>query len=233
MSTQALDFTGHSHGKLTVLSFAGWNKWRQRTWLCQCLCGNTTTLRVDQLRKTKSCGCLVSPKQENASIHRQEYPIWRGIIARCENPNVKGYPLYGGRGVKICAEWRGNFNKFLNDVGPRPSKIHSIERIDTNGDYEPGNCCWDVPLRQVNNRRNTRRVVYLGRTMPLTDAVREAGSVVHRETAWIRISRCGWSVEDAVQTPRLHESPLTKSRRLAAEKAFAGRPSVPMRRMAA
>lgn len=144
-----------------------------------------------------------------------EHAIWRGILKRCSNPNVISFPNYGGRGIAVCERWR-SFENFLADMGPRPTPSHSVERLDVERDYEPGNCVWGTVLEQANNKRNTRKVVYRGKEMALCNAVRAAGDVIHREAAWVRIRECGWSVEDALETPRLHLSPNSKSRRRSA-----------------
>lgn len=141
-----------------------------------------------------------------------EYSVWFNMLSRCDNPNRKSFKNYGGRGIDVCARWI-DFDKFYEDMGPRPSPSHCLERIDNDGNYDPGNCRWVTRLEQVNNRRVTRRVTYQGEEMALCDAVRAAGSVVHYEAAWIRISRCGWTVEDAVSTPRLFVSPNSRERR--------------------
>jgi hypothetical protein len=78
------------------------------------------------------------------------------MIARCENPNVERYPYYGGRGIKVCDEWRNEFEAFLRDMGRKPSLEHSIDRIDVNGNYEPGNCRWATAEVQANNKRRSR-----------------------------------------------------------------------------
>jgi hypothetical protein len=104
---------------------------------------------------------------------------------------------------------------FYTDMGPRPSEHHSLDRLDNDRGYEPGNVVWASRSQQQNNKQRTRYVVYGGKRMALCDAVRAAGSVVHHETAWVRIDRSGWSVERAVETPRLHESPAAKSRQSA------------------
>lgn len=74
------------------------------------------------------------------------------MIYRCENPNVKDWKYYGGRGIKVCLEWRESFEVFLRDMGTRPSPSHSIDRIEPDGNYEPGNCRWATPLQQRHNR---------------------------------------------------------------------------------
>lgn len=172
--------------------------------LCKCECGASKWVASQSLRlgRSTSCGCRRSGHGINGGIsHTAEYRIWRGMIARCEYKNVKCYHRYGGRGIKVCSAWRTDFDAFLKDVGPRPSIGHSIDRIDPDGDYEPGNVRWAIGAEQVNNRRNTTFVVYRGNRMPLTEAVRAAGSIVHRECARVRIERCGWTVERAVETP--------------------------------
>lgn len=134
-----------------------------------------------------------------------EWQAFRGMINRCENPRVRSYPRYGGRGIKVCEMWRNNYAAFLAHVGRRPSPRHSIDRIDPNRNYEPGNVRWATSLEQQNNRRNTRRVVVGGREIPLCDAVRAFGSVVHHEAVWVRI-KTGWDPVVALTTPRLHVS---------------------------
>jgi hypothetical protein len=90
-------------------------------------------------------------------------------------PANTGYAAYGGRGIKMCDEWRDNFIAFLHDVGPRPSPEHQLERIDVNGNYEPGNCTWATVKEQARNRRRTRWVEFACRKMSLIEACELAG----------------------------------------------------------
>lgn len=209
------DLTGRRFGRFLVEHFVETNKHRQPVWLCKCRCGNTRRIPSGDLVSGKriSCGCIQRERDPNAVTRKKEYAIYRGIIARCENPNVKLYPLYGGRGVTVSKEWRKSFFSFYNDMGPRPSPTHSVERIDPNGNYEKSNCVWATSLEQANNKRNTRWVIYKGNRLSLHDAVRSAGNIIHPEAAWIRISECGWSVEESVETPRIRESPNSKNNR--------------------
>lgn len=142
-----------------------------------------------------------------------EYAVWVGMLNRCRNPKVSCFKDYGDRGITVDQRWSDSFENFYADVGRRPSPEHSLERIENNGNYEPGNVCWATTLEQSNNKRNTRYVTYKGQRMALNDAVRAAGSVVHYEAAWTRITRCGWKVEHALEIPRLMESPNSKRRR--------------------
>jgi len=82
------------------------------------------------------------------------YKLWCGMRKRCNDPNSQNYPYYGARGIKVCERWN-NFWSFIEDMGERPSKLHSIDRIDTNGNYEPPNCKWSTYDEQAQNRRNT------------------------------------------------------------------------------
>jgi hypothetical protein len=207
-----IDISGRRFGRLVALETAG-KRWGRFLWLCRCDCGVESVFDGNHLRRgmSKSCGCLMREtsralKFVHGGTGSQEHAIWRGMINRCENPNVRGYPGYGGRGIRVCARWRADFTAFLSDLGPRPSRQHSLERLNPDGNYEPGNVVWSTALAQANNKRNTRFVEYNGERMSLCDAVRLAGSVVHYEAAWVRI-RSGWSVERAVETPRLHVSP--------------------------
>jgi hypothetical protein len=86
---------------------------------------------------------------------RKTYYSWQGMIQRCTNPANPKYPQYGGRGILVCDRWR-EYSNFLADMGPRPSNSHSIERRDTNGNYEPTNCVWATATVQGRNRRSVK-----------------------------------------------------------------------------
>jgi hypothetical protein len=127
-----------------------------------------------------------------------EYKAWGHIIQRCENPKTKKFHNHGGRGIKVCERWRNSFVDFLADMGKRPSAKHSIDRIDNDGNYEPGNCRWATNLEQSRNRRTNRLITVDGETMCSVDAARKYG--LKRQTLEKRLD-LGWSHEDAAKTP--------------------------------
>lgn len=221
---KAIDLIGNRFSRLLVLERAPYGNTSHVMWRCLCDCGQETINTSQSLRAghTKSCGCAKAELcRQRATIHggykSAEYAIYQGVLNRCRNEKVQSFPFYGGRGVTVCGRWQAGeggstgFECFLADMGPRPSPGHSIERDDPDGDYSPENCRWATGEEQANNKRNTRWVLYLGREMSVADAVRLAGSIVHRETAAHRI-KCGWDVVTAVETPRLFVGSRAKDR---------------------
>jgi hypothetical protein len=124
----------------------------------------------------------------------REYITWSSMKSRCLNPRHFAYKWYGGRGITICKKWL-LFEGFLADMGPRPSSAHSLDRVDTDGNYEPGNCRWATETQQQNNRANNHRLTINGETATLTEWARRTG--ISRGTLDWRI-RHGWTVERAL-----------------------------------
>ena len=159
-----VDLTGHRFGKVTVIELAPKDKHGNTMWSCQCDCGNKRNIRIFHLRrKNISCGCNVKTHGESSGSRflgnkkgSKEWIAWQGMIGRCMNPNNKKYKDYGGRGIKICPEW-DLYKTFLSDVGRAPSKSHSLERINVNGNYEPKNVCWVTNKMQSINKRNSKQ----------------------------------------------------------------------------
>lgn len=170
------DLRGLKVGHLLVVDFA-YKKNQQYYYKCLCDCGNEciksyTTILKGKHKDWKSCGCLLNKLDAWAHTTHNgcgtpEYRAWQGIIKRCCNKKNKAYPRYGGRGITVCDRWRNSFENFLADMGERPSKEYSIDRIDVNGNYEPSNCRWATDKEQCNNRRSNINITYNGETKTL------------------------------------------------------------------
>jgi len=98
-----------------------------------------------------------------------EYRVWQGMLQRCNNRKCTAWKYYGGRGIKVCDRWAGSFGRFLADVGRRPSDQHTIDRVDNNGHYAPGNCRWVVRLIQQRNTRWSKSVRFANESIPVGD----------------------------------------------------------------
>lgn len=206
------DLTGQVYGKLTVLKYHGKDKHGVSVWLCRCDCGKEKNISSMSMRsgKTKSCGCfraaalkngreeLVAKQKTHGKTHTPEFRILMNMIYRCENSNAGNFDLYGKRGISVCARWKNSFGAFLEDMGPRPSPQHSIDRIDNNGNYEPGNCRWVTAREQSINRRDSRMLTHNGETKNLVVWAQEFG--MDKATLHGRLKR-GWSIQKALETP--------------------------------
>lgn len=179
-------------------------------WRCRCDCGGIVTARGSHLTRAdvQSCGCLAresaalrmaSQNHKHGLSHSVEYRSWTAMKARCLNVSHKHFPLYGGRGISICEDWKDSFEAFYRDMGPKPSSAHTLDRIDTDGDYCPSNCRWATQREQMNNVRRNRLVTYRSKRMTISEAARLAG-VVHPNVANSRM-RVGWTTRSAVETP--------------------------------
>lgn len=158
---------GQRFGRLVTLEPVGLVETRlgrRQTWKYLCDCGNTVELKTSAVRSgnTQSCGCYkVDRTKEVHTTHGKAgdyiYEIYHGILGRCSNEKDSAYLLYGGRGIKVCDRWTEDqpkgFLNFYQDMGDRPSKYHSIDRINVDGDYEPSNCRWATESVQATNRR--------------------------------------------------------------------------------
>src|SRR6476659_2464041 len=139
------------------------------------------------------------PRERHGAHRTPEYRIWCGMLARCRNPRIERYPLYGGRGISVCEKWH-RFSAFFADMGPRPSPRHSIDRIDNDGNYEPGNCRWATPIEQRRNSSTSRLLTRDGRTLTAAEWSAELG--LARGAVGRRIRRDGWAATDALAPKR-------------------------------
>lgn len=195
------DLSGERFGRLLVLQRDGCNKHGQIKWWCECDCGACKHVLGGMLRSgmTQSCGCIkresiakVNYKHgmKDTPIHR----IWWAMMQRCHDKNSQAYPRYGGRGINVCARWQ-EFAAFYADMGDRPAGM-SLERINNDGDYEPGNVRWASSKDQANNRRSNRFIEHNGER--LTVAQWAAKSGVPMGTLWSRLKR-GINIAEALE----------------------------------
>lgn len=136
----------------------------QAQWICDCTCGNRCIATAHALlqRAKSSCGCLrvvgkITHGQSAYHSRTPEYKAWMAMKIRCKySHDSRKWSYYGGRGITVCSRWLNSFEAFLEDVGPKPTPEHSLDRINVNGNYEPGNVRWATPKEQANNKRRSR-----------------------------------------------------------------------------
>jgi hypothetical protein len=198
------DLAGMRFGRLAVLSRA-LPLGNRTTYLCRCDCGTERPVAAHALHKGKvlSCGCLKSSQLgERTRTHggtgTVEHRTWQRIKRRCYDPTYVSWPRYGGRGISMHGGWVDDFQAFLDHVGRRPSASHSIERIENNGNYEPGNVRWATAVEQARNKRNSVRVEINGSSKTVAEWAEV--SPVKIKTIYNRL-KSGWAPEAAVFAP--------------------------------
>lgn len=176
-----------------------------RTAQCVCDCGTGRDIAIQTLKQGRSNHCGCRNGEMNAELHGIHllsgtpiYKSWASLKARCLNPNNADYPDYGGMGITVCDRWRDSFEAFYEDMGPRPEGS-SIDRIDVNGNYEPGNCRWATGVEQAQNKRETRWVSFRGEKLAMIEACRRAGlSRTKYKVIHARVHRRGMTFEQAM-----------------------------------
>lgn len=171
-----IDLTSRVFGRLTVIKENGRTKSGKPKWDCICVCGKEVNRVGANLLNgnTGSCGCLQKEMASNAkfvhgiSNRTTEYRTWTNMKTRCYNKKVNDLD-YIGKGIQVCDRWRYSFKNFFADMGLKPSPLHSIERLSSNGNYEPSNCKWGTEEEQVRNKGNNVWIEYNGLKMILQD----------------------------------------------------------------
>lgn len=206
---KAIELTGRRFGRLVVNTRGDNTPQGLAKWLCSCDCGGIAVVRGADLRNghTRSCGCIyiesaAAIAEKHTKTHGQSgaaiYAVWRGMLSRCGNTESASYPRYGGRGISVCERWKC-FEVFFEDFGKcRPSPRHSIDRIDNDGGYEPGNVRWALPVVQQNNRSNNVTIEFEGVRLSTTQWARRVG-ITGAALAW-RIAN-GWPIHLALREP--------------------------------
>jgi hypothetical protein len=188
---------GKRYGNITLLE-----KLHQGYFKCKCDCGKifNKSLRTILSSKHKSCGCFNMCIEPLFKQYKREYISFMAMKQRCYNPNAHKYCNYGGRGITVCDRWLGSegFKNFLKDMGKRPLGM-SLDRIETNGNYEPFNCKWSTQKEQTNNTRATRKFEYKGKLLPLTIICEKHG--INYNMVRNRLDK-GWNFKDAISIPK-------------------------------
>jgi hypothetical protein len=192
-------------GRLVVQDMAYINQTKNVVWNCLCDCGkqHQATSNVLSMQKVKSCGCLRrDTTRANSTKHgltgTDEQTIHTLMLERCRNPNATNYASYGGRGITVCDRWKGESGllNFIADMGLRPSKKHSIDRIDNDKGYSPKNCRWATDSDQVRNRR-----MLASNKSGVTGV-----SWVERDKAWVAAARVNNKIHRLLWTKDFFEA---------------------------
>lgn len=201
-----IDMIGKTYGFLIVLSRAP-NQNGRAYWTCRCGCGVETTVAGYHLRGGTqiSCGCKAHERarlmgkrnRRHGLTNSREFQTWTGMISRCTNPRDYRYKRYGGRGIEVCDAWF-DFEVFLADVGYRPFPSAELDRIDNDGNYEPGNVRWTTAKQNNNNRSNCRYIEHHGQRLTMTQWAERAG--MNPATLRARLES-GWPVDMALARP--------------------------------
>lgn len=198
-----IDRTGQKFNRLTVIAYAGKIYVTRTAWRCRCDCGNEIVVESGNLTlgKQKSCGCLdrevlIERNTKHGMAKKTpEYAAWEDMRNRCTNPNNRNYQHYGARGIRYSERWNDHLF-FVADVGLRPSPKHSLDRINNDGNYEPGNVRWATKVEQANNKRNNIIVEVGGVRKTLPDWCRDLSLNYGTVTKRLKM---GFSPEEAFE----------------------------------
>lgn len=196
---------GTKYNRLTILKEVesehapNCNKTYRRV-CCECVCGDVRDYYYHAVKsgKTSSCGCYIREVTGNRSrTHGMKgtptYHTWRCMRSRCKNPNDQDYKYYGGRGISVCKRWDESFENFIEDMGERPEN-KTLDRIDSNKNYEPENCRWATAKEQARNKRDTVKITYKGKVYPLAHWVDIFG--INYSTLWSKCKNANWIADE-------------------------------------
>ena len=199
------DIAGQRFGRLVAIKPNG-KQFNNTKWLCKCDCGNFTTTNISSLTRgvCKSCGCLrkeltAAKFKTHGCTRTKLYAVYRTMRARCEKPKDSHYKYYGGKGIKVCDEWKENFKTFHDwAISNGYKEGMTIDRIDINKNYEPSNCRWVDMIVQANNKSNNNFITYNGET----HTIAEWASIkdLTYATLYQRIMKHKWTIERALTT---------------------------------
>jgi hypothetical protein len=177
---------GEQIGEVFYLKDVGIDQWRNRIASFRCRCGKVFECLLLSVKRnmTRSCGCLAKENSKRrkgipithghsmpGSKYYKEYRAWQTVRNKCLNKRYIKFSYWGGRGIKMCKRWHDSFENFLEDMGPAPTRLHTLDRFPNNetGHYKPGNCRWATMKEQSNNRRSTRMIIYNGKAKSITE----------------------------------------------------------------
>ena len=209
---QFKDLTGKKFNRLTVIKRVENDSHNAAQWLCRCDCGNEIVVRGYCLTNgnTKSCGCYkmelvyeLAHREKHGAVKTRLYNIWSRMIQRCENPNDKGYGRYGGRGIKVCKQWKEfiNFQKWAFNNGYDENKSFlecTLDRINNDKGYNPKNCRWTTKIVQARNTSTNKFLTFNGETHCYAEWEEILG--LSRGRIHERIKR-GWTIEETLTRP--------------------------------
>jgi hypothetical protein len=207
-----INLVGQRFGRLTVIVRVENGACNRTRWLCRCDCGSEVIVFGCGLKSgnTKSCGCykhdrIIETKTTHGMKGTPLYGVWKDIKNRCYNANGKDYNLYGARGIRVCDRWLNSFENFYKDMKEGYYKGLTIERVNTNCDYEPDNCKWATNTEQQNNKRNNHLITYNGKTQTMKQWADELG--IRYYVLKDRITKRHWPIERAF-TQSVRKSPV-------------------------
>ena len=206
--SKSSELSNQRFGRLTVIERKESDKNGKAVWQCLCDCGKTTTSTTGALTSgsKQSCGCLMLQRLKeygktaaltHGLTYSVEFRIWRGMLDRCYNEKNIAYHRYGGRGITVCDEWKESALAFYNDVGPRPSVNHSIDRKDNDKGYSKENCRWATSQEQAANRERSFYFEYNGERKLLIDWCRILN--LKYSLIYYRIKVLNWEFHEAIQ----------------------------------